>query len=181
MGLELTATPPEQERSRRRGGVLPDPMASAEQWVTPSRKLLHMRLTETAVLVVVAGIVAAILAGMHGAAGVWIAVGCALLLLAIGLLFAVRRYRSWGYQERSADLLVRRGVLIEKLTVVPYGRMQIVDVTAGAIERAFGLATIQLHTASASTDARIPGLTPDEATRLRDQLAALGEAQAAGV
>jgi len=65
--------------------------------------------------------------------------------------------------------------------VVPYGRMQLVDVTAGAIERIFGLATIKLHTAAATTDARIPGLRPDEATRLRDRLAALGEAQAAGV
>jgi membrane protein YdbS with pleckstrin-like domain len=92
-----------------------------------------------------------------------------------------RRYRSWGYCERSRDLLVRRGILVQRLTVVPYGRMQLVDVTAGAIERIFGLATIKLHTAAATTDARIPGLRPDEATRLRDRLAALGEAQAAGV
>ena len=53
--------------------------------------------------------------------------------------------------------------------------------TAGAAERLFGLSTIKLHTAASTTDARIPGLRPDEATRLRDQLAALGEAQAAGV
>jgi len=103
------------------------------------------------------------------------------LLCALGEVVAGRRYRSWGYCERSRDLLVRRGVLIRRLTVVPYGRMQLVDVTAGAAERAFGLATIKLHTAASATDARIPGLRPDEATRLRDQLAALGEAQAAGV
>jgi membrane protein YdbS with pleckstrin-like domain len=70
---------------------------------------------------------------------------------------------------------------MKRLTVVPYGRMQLVDVTAGAAERLFGLSTIKLHTAASTTDARIPGLRPDEATRLRDQLAALGEAQAAGV
>jgi len=105
-------------------------------------------------------------------------------LLVLGLAaeyVAGRRYRSWGYCERSRDLLVRRGVLVRRLTIVPYGRMQLVDVTAGAAERAFGLATIKLHTAASTTDARIPGLPPDEATRLRDQLAALGEAQAAGV
>jgi hypothetical protein len=85
------------------------------------------------------------------------------------------------YVAGSRDLLVRRGVLVRRLTVVPYGRMQLVDVTAGAAERAFGLSTIKLHTAASATDARIPGLPPDEATRLRDQLAALGEAQAAGV
>lgn len=96
-------------------------------------------------------------------------------------VFVGRRYRAWGYCERSRDLLVRRGVLVKRLTVVPYGRMQLVDVTAGAVERMFGLATIKLHTAASATDARIPGLGPDEARRLRDRLADLGEAQAAGV
>lgn len=92
-----------------------------------------------------------------------------------------RRVRSWGYLERDADLLVRRGVLFRRVTVVPYGRMQLVDVTAGAVERIFGLQTVRLHTAAAATDARIPGLAPAEATRLRDRLALLGETQAAGI
>jgi uncharacterized protein len=97
-----------------------------------------------------------------------------------GLLFW-RRYRAWGYAERVDDLLVRRGVMVRRLTVVPYGRMQFVDVTAGPIDRIFGLATVQLHTAAAASDARIPGLETVEAERLRDQLAALGEAKAAGL
>jgi hypothetical protein len=92
-----------------------------------------------------------------------------------------RRYRAWGYAEREDDLLVRRGVMIRRLTVVPYGRMQFVDVTAGPVERIFGLATVQLHTAASATDARIPGLETAEANRLRDRLAALGEARAAGL
>ena len=49
------------------------------------------------------------------------------------------------------------------------------------LERAFGLATVRLHTAAAATDARIPGLEREEAARLRDSLAELGEAQAAGL
>lgn len=92
-----------------------------------------------------------------------------------------RRFASWGYCERAGDLLVRRGVLFQRLTVVPYGRMQLVDVTAGAVERLFGLQTVRLHTAAAATDARIPGLAPAEAARLRDRLAQLGEAHAAGI
>jgi membrane protein YdbS with pleckstrin-like domain len=59
--------------------------------------------------------------------------------------------------------------------------MQFVDVTAGPVERMFGLATVQLHTAAAASDAKIPGLPPQEATRLRDRLAALGEARAEGL
>jgi len=59
--------------------------------------------------------------------------------------------------------------------------MQFVEVTAGPFERVFRLATVQLHTAAAASDARIPGLERDEAGRLRDRLAMLGEARAAGL
>ena len=60
-----------------------------------------------------------------------------------------RRFASWGYAEREDDLLVRRGVLFSRLSVVPYGRMQFVDVTAGPLERSFRLATVKMHTAAA--------------------------------
>ena len=107
--------------------------------------------------------------------------GAVLVAGALSWRFVGRRYGSWGYAERDDDLLVRRGVMFARLSVVPYGRMQFIDVTAGPLERAFGLATVRLHTAAATTDARIPGLAREEAARLRDRLAELGEAQAAGL
>jgi uncharacterized protein len=113
-----------------------------------------------------AGLMVAVVAAIIGAGFLWL---------------NWRRYRAWGYAEREDDLLVRRGVMIRRLTVVPYGRMQFVDVTAGPVDRVFGLATVQLHTAAAATDAKIPGLERAEAERLRDQLAALGETKAAGL
>ena len=92
-----------------------------------------------------------------------------------------RAVRAWGYAERDQDLLVRHGLLIRRLSIVPYARMQFVDVTAGPLERAFGLATVQLHTAAAASDAKVPGLPPGEAARLRDRLTALGEDRAEGL
>jgi uncharacterized protein len=112
---------------------------------------------------------------------VWLAAGAIAASLLIRLLFLRRSLRSWGYAERADDLLVRRGLMIRRLSIVPYGRMQFVDVTAGPLERVFGLATVQLHTAAAASDASIPGLLPQEAARLRDRLAALGEARAEGL
>ncbi|HEX5741427.1 MAG TPA: PH domain-containing protein [Pilimelia sp.] len=105
------------------------------------------------------------------------------LLIAAGYRTAVtfRAVRAWGYAERDRDLLVRHGLLVRRLSIVPYGRIQFVDVTAGPLERAFDLATVTLHTASAASDARIPGLEPAEARRLRDRLAALGADRAAGL
>jgi membrane protein YdbS with pleckstrin-like domain len=102
-------------------------------------------------------------------------------LLGWGLAAVTRSVRSWGYAERADDLLVRHGILVRHLSVVPYGRMQYVDVKAGPLERALSIATVQLHTAAAASDAAIPGLPTEEAARLRDRLAALGEARAAGL
>jgi hypothetical protein len=132
----------------------------------------------TVPVLLASGVVTGLVAGLGFAL---LAVG---LSVAAGLVldwFVGRRVAAWAYRERDDDLLVRRGVLIRRLSVVPYGRMQFVDVTAGPFERSFGLATVRMHTASAATDARIPGLESTDAARLRDQLARLGEAQAAGL
>ncbi len=125
-------------------------------------------------------------AGVLGGIGWTAAIGAAaaaivLVAGAVVDLFVQGRVRAWGYCEREDDLLVRRGVLVRRLSVVPYGRMQFVDVTAGPVERSFELATVRMHTAAAASDARIPGLGRDVAARLRDQLATLGESRAAGL
>ena len=149
------------------------------------RVSVRLRAMRRAVLGVV-GVVAAVLAAvaLTIAGSVLAAVVTVVVVIAIcAALFVVigRNYDSWGYAERGADLLVTHGVMWRRLVVVPYGRMQLVDVTAGPIERKFGISTLRLHTASAGTDARIHGLTAAEATRLRDRLAALGESQSAGL
>ncbi|MGW6793596.1 PH domain-containing protein [Streptomyces chartreusis] len=104
-----------------------------------------------------------------------------LAVMAWGWVMLGRNWRSWRYAERADDLLISRGVLWREETVVPYGRMQLVEVTSGPVERYFGLASVQLHTAAAATDATIPGLDPAEAERLRDRLTELGEARSAGL
>jgi membrane protein YdbS with pleckstrin-like domain len=155
--------------------------AELGHWSRPSSRLWWMRVAEMGLLGAVAAGIAAVLAWRSGAGVVTIAVVAVLVLFAFVLVFVRNRYRAWGYLERDEDLLVRRGVMIRRLSVVPYGRMQFVEVTAGLAERVFGLATVKLHTAAAHSDARIPGLEPAEAARLRDRLAALGEAKAAGL
>jgi membrane protein YdbS with pleckstrin-like domain len=151
-------------------------------WHRPSPRLRTLRRLEVTAL----GLLVAVAGGL--ALGFAVATWVGLVVFVGALLAAVvadvlvgRRVRAWGYVERDDDLLVQRGLLVRRLSVVPYGRMQFVDVVAGPLERSFGLATVRLHTAAAATDARIPGLAADEAARLRDQLASLGEARAAGL
>jgi membrane protein YdbS with pleckstrin-like domain len=153
----------------------------ATRWISPSPRLWKMRCLEAGVVGGLVAVIAGLSAAQAGtAAGAGAAAG-AVAVTAIALTFLRNRFRSWEYQERAEDLVVKRGVAFRRLSVVPYGRMQFVDVTAGPIERLFKLSTIKLHTAAAATDARIPGLEQNEAARLRDQLASLGEAKAAGL
>ena len=102
-------------------------------------------------------------------------------LAAVGWVQVGRNARWWAYAERDEDLYVRHGVMFRRLVVVPYGRMQYVDVQSGPLEQVFRIASVHLHTASPGTSARIPGLPAEEAARLRDRLTSLGEAQAAGL
>jgi membrane protein YdbS with pleckstrin-like domain len=151
------------------------------RWQRPSRRLLTVRRIEIAVVTVPLAIVGG-LAGTaaSAAAGIGIALG----VVAGGLIaerFFARRVASWGFAERNEDLMIRRGVLVRRQSVIPYGRMQFIDITAGPLERSLGLATLRMHTAAAASDARIPGLEQAVAARLRDQLATLGETQAAGL
>ena len=125
-----------------------------------------------------AGIALWLVAPPAWAAGAMVVAG---VLAALWWVLIGRRWRAWGYAEREKDLLIRRGVLVRRLTIVPYGRMQFVDVKQGPLARALGVSTLQLHTAAAATDARIPFLPDREANRLRDRLTVLGEAHAAGL
>jgi uncharacterized protein len=143
-------------------------------------RLRHTLLAAAAALVVAAMVVLGLVFDLPS--WLWVIVAVLLAgLAAWGWLAIGRNARSWGYAERDEDLYIKHGATFRKLVVVPYGRMQFVDVNAGPLEQAFGIASVHLHTASPGTSARIPGLRKDEAARLRDRLTSLGESQAAGL
>src|SRR5690625_905158 len=149
-------------------------------WHSVSPRLISVRVVSVLIfmgLPTLASLVPAIVFG----GWTWTA-PAGLVLLTLWLLWLIpRQVRAIGYAEQEEDLMIRKGVLFRSLTVVPYGRMQYVDVGAGPIARKMKIAQVQLHTASAQTDASIPGLPEDEAGRLRDQLSARGEAKLAGL
>jgi len=158
-----------------------EPWPDSVEWQPVSRDLVYVEVIRwgvgAAVLLVPLGILWAVFA-------IWplgLAFGVVLVLMLWRFWAIVRAVRAWGYAERDHDLLVRHGLFVRRLSIVPYARMQFVDVSAGPLERLFDLATVQLHTAAAASDARVPGLRPAEASRLRDRLTALGEDRAEGL
>jgi hypothetical protein len=153
------------------------------RWQRVSPQLATLRrlvMLAWALLLLVAWLLAALVWGLPS---VVLVVGLVLLLAWMGWSWWLigRVVRNWGYAERDEDLYIVHGALRRRLVVVPYGRMQYADVQAGPLDQLANLASVQLHTASPATQARIPGLPADEAARLRDRLTELGDTGAAGL
>ncbi len=158
-----------------------DPPAEAWQPVSVALRTLHRLMfviwigVPTAIACVAVALVlqwwwlVAVLAAAGVAGIVW------------GWFWAARSQAAWGFAENAEDLWIRRGVAWKRLVAVPYGRVQYVDVTAGPLQRAYGIATVSLHTASSSTSAVIPGVPADDAVRLRDRLTELGKTRGSGI
>ena len=142
----------------------------------------RMRLTELGRVTLVVAVVAGVIAGLVGERAIGAIAACAVVLAGlVAAPFLARRVRSWGYCEREDDLLVRHGLLVARLSVVPYGRMQFIDVEAGPGRAARSGSRPCTCTPRPRRPTRAsPGSSAAEAARLRDRLAALGEARAAG-
>jgi membrane protein YdbS with pleckstrin-like domain len=111
----------------------------------------------------------------------WIAPLFVVVVMLIFIAFIPRRVRAIGYQLRDDDLLFRRGLLFQRFVSVPYGRMQLVDITRGPLSRALGLSDLRFVTAAASSGVVIPGLTIADAEELRDHLVTVAETRRAGL
>lgn len=100
-----------------------------------------------------------------------LATGVVLALLIWQLWLIPQQVKRLGWLETDDELLITKGKLWHTYTVVPYGRIQFVDVTAGPIERSLGMKTVKLNTASATSDSSVQGLPADTADALRNRLA----------
>lgn len=167
-GAELGT--PARGKHARADDPAPQLPTSAAEMNPVSRKLIVARyVTQTLWALIFAG---GFLAAQFALGGWWW-VGAAI----VGAWFVFQavmiplRVRNTGWLETDNELLISKGKLNQTFTVVPYGRIQFVDVAAGPITRQLGLKSVSLHTASATTDATIPGLLAADADALRERLA----------
>jgi membrane protein YdbS with pleckstrin-like domain len=116
---------------------------------------------------VVATVTLAILGSTAALVGSIAGAGAALALGAVA--WARLAWKRWRWAAGSHALELRHGVVILRESLVPYHRLQQIDVVRGPLERLLGLATLTLRTAAATSDARIPGIdavSADEVRRL---------------
>lgn len=152
-------------------------------WHGVSPKLATVRRILVLIGVGAGAVTLAVLAALDLVPGMWLGIGAALLVLigAWGWWIVGRVQRRWRWAETDEELHVASGALFRRLVVVPYGRLQYVDVRSGPLDQLAGIASVQVHTASPVTSATIPGLPGAEAARLRDRLTASAESTAAGL
>lgn len=99
----------------------------------------------------------------------FLVVGAYVLIALISFFFVERKFEAWRYRITDEDIATRSGIFWRNKRYVGRHRVQHVDVTAGPIQRALGLAEIKVYVAGGEA-ASIPGLTEHEAERIRQTL-----------
>lgn len=119
-------------------------------------------------VLVAAGIVILVLSS--AATWVWpIVIVPLVVILASAWVLEGMAFRHRGVQLRERDVSTRRGLIGRKTISVPFTRVQHVTVERGLLDRIFGLSTVVIFTAGAiAADARVSGLEPERADRLRE-------------
>ncbi len=128
-------------------------------------------------IIVAPFLIAAVVLGLAGAfpaPWTWAPLAVPVLIaLVFVLLVPIKRYLARGYHMSSDRLRVVRGVMFHADTVVPFSRVQHLDVEQGPLERAFGIARLILHTAGThNSSVTLPGLRHGDAVAMREEIRA---------
>ena len=156
----------------------------AESWRRISPKLATVRRITTSITLAVIFVPVAIATWLIFPQVAWLPFA----VLGFGLLWWVwlfirarRVVAATGWARRDEDLCVVKGLWFRDLSIIPFGRIQMVRVTSGPLLRAYGLANVDVVTASAAASATIPGLPGDEARALRDLIIEQSDAERSGL
>ena len=141
----------------------------------PNYKLL-MRVGAIFIGLLIFGASAVLAGALNSQFGfpIWaILVPAAIVAAIIGFRVPVARYNARGYQISRDRLRVVRGIWWHSDTIVPFGRVQHIDVDQGPIERGLDIATMTLHTAgSHNASVKLPGLGHGLAIEMREAIRA---------
>ena len=97
----------------------------------------------------------------------WSAIGLVVVSVAVRTWYVGAAYREWRYRLTAEGIELHHGVFWKQASAMPYHRLQQVDVGQGPLERWFGMSSVQLRSAAATTDASIPGLSQADVEDLR--------------
>ncbi|WP_188438041.1 PH domain-containing protein [Microbacterium murale] len=151
------------------------------RWHQISPRYVVSQFLQNGILLALVIVAALILGLVLHQTWIWIPAGIISVMMIITLVILPRQARAIGFMLRADDIVFRKGILWQRIIAVPYGRMQLVDITHGPLDRAFGVSQLKMVTAAATTGVQIPGLTQAAAEALRDTLIDVAETRRTGL
>ena len=140
----------------------------------PARTLFHLQsLIRLFILWTPMIVTAVVVYGIFVSVWWGLVIGCLIwICVAIGSVWLPSfAYDRWGYLILDDVLLITWGVLFRNVVAIPLHRIQHVDTHQGPFDQIFGLARLQIYTASGmGADGVIPGLFREVAEEMRAQL-----------
>lgn len=150
-----------------------EPATASDTPHTLDPRYIHVLRVRMALQALPLILAAVILEAATPVRGGWLLVPACLIALAAVLLLPGRQYARWRYQAGEDRLQVVRGILFRSDTVVPFGRVQHIDVHQGPLERAWQLGSLTLFTAGThNASVTLPGLPHAEALVMREAIRA---------
>jgi len=153
------------------GGPGPDVLDGTIHGIDPRmRTVWAVAYALPAVVLLLAAIVVAVVgdAALVGA----VTGAVAVVWMGAGAAWGFAVWRSWHFRAWPDALELGHGVLTRRQSLVPYARIQQIDVQRGPLERMLGLSRLVLRTAAATSDAMVPGVAAERAELLRLELCA---------
>lgn len=91
------------------------------------------------------------------------------LLMIIPLLLTRKVFLKKKYALRQKDIIYQQGLIFHQMTVIPFNRIQHIEIKHGPLDRKFGLCGLKIFTAGGSqSDLSIPGLNQNRAEAIKE-------------
>ncbi len=153
-----------------------DPEYSYNQGLTPlhppQKSLIRVNMVVRAIILLALGLAGEVAIQIQlGVQPGMVLIPVALFAALMALVLPGRIYRRWGYDMGDEQLRVLRGYLWRTDTIVPFNRIQHIDVAQGPLQRLFGLSTLIVHTAGTHNSiVTLPGLATGTAETMRETI-----------
>ena len=90
------------------------------------------------------------------------------ILILISMLYIVASIKLQGVAMRQHDIAFKKGIIWQRVTILPLARVQHIEIHRGPIERKLGLASLKLYSAGGmSADLQVSGLTHTDCKNMR--------------
>jgi len=93
-----------------------------------------------------------------------------ILILMFVWYFAMSRrvFNARSYAVRQKDILYTSGLIFRSTTIIPFNRIQHIEIVSGPIDRMFHLASLKIFTAGGTqSDLSISGLLNSDASKIK--------------